>query len=137
MNEFYFYLIGDPPRGTAQQKGERVIAGRYIQHYDKDKIKSAKARYIYELKQFAPSVPWNCPVEVEIKFYFEKKSVKKDVRKLTRPDLDNSEKLLLDCMVKAGFFSDDSIICRKITEKWYTPSNMGRIYIRVKEIGND
>lgn len=137
MNEFYFYLIGDPPRATAQQKGERVIGGRYIQHYEKSNIKDAKTRYLYELKQYAPTVPWECPVEVEILFFFEKKGVKKDKRKLTRPDLDNSEKLLLDCMTKAGFWKDDSFVCRKITEKWYTPEGNGRIYIRVKEIGND
>lgn len=134
MNEYYFWIIGDPPRATAQQKGERVVNGT-IQHYDKSHIKRAKDFYMWNIKPFAPTIPWNCPIEVEVIFYFEKKDIKRDERKLTRPDLDNSEKILFDCMTKVGFWRDDSLICRKITEKWYTKEGLGRVYIRIKEIG--
>lgn len=50
--------------------------------------------------------------------------------KLTRPDTDNLQKLLKDCMTDMGFWVDDSLVCSEIVEKFWadTPG----IYVRIE-----
>lgn len=50
--------------------------------------------------------------------------------KLTRPDTDNLQKLLKDCMTDMGFWTDDSLVCSEIVEKFWadTPG----IYVKIE-----
>ena len=38
---------------------------------------------------------------------------------MTRPDTDNLQKLLKDCMTRVGFWNDDAQVCREeVTKRW-------------------
>ena len=38
---------------------------------------------------------------------------------MTRPDTDNLQKLLKDCMTRTGFWRDDAQVCREdVTKRW-------------------
>lgn len=52
--------------------------------------------------------------------------------KTTRPDLDNMEKLLKDCMTDAGFWHDDAQVCVEHAQKVW--SGTEGILVRVKEL---
>ena len=49
--------------------------------------------------------------------------------RVTRPDTDNLQKLLKDCMTQAGFWKDDAQVASELCEKFWaeTPG----IYIRI------
>lgn len=50
----------------------------------------------------------------------------------TRPDLDNLQKLLKDCMTELGFWEDDALVVREISEKFW--ADMPGIFISIMEI---
>ncbi|MBE6902906.1 MAG: RusA family crossover junction endodeoxyribonuclease, partial [Ruminococcaceae bacterium] len=50
--------------------------------------------------------------------------------KLTKPDTDNLNKLLKDCMTKLGFWKDDALVASEIIEKFY--GEIPGVYIRIE-----
>ena len=39
--------------------------------------------------------------------------------RITKPDTDNLQKLLKDCMTRVGFWNDDAQVCREeVTKRW-------------------
>ena len=52
--------------------------------------------------------------------------------KTTRPDTDNLQKLLKDCMSDTGFWKDDALVASEIVEKFW--AERPGIYIRVEEL---
>ena len=51
----------------------------------------------------------------------------------TRPDTDNLQKLLKDCMTAAGFWKDDALVASEIVEKFW--ADVPGIYVRIEELG--
>ena len=52
--------------------------------------------------------------------------------KYTKPDLDNSQKLLQDCMTNLGFWKDDCYVASLVAEKFW--ADQPGIYIRIEAI---
>ncbi len=127
-----FTLDIAPPRTTAQQKGERLIwtaGGWRILHYEKDSVKRVREMYNKHLEPHKPEKPIEGPVELKIVWRCKGQKSK---WKTTRPDLDNMEKLLLDCMTQCGFWLDDAQVCSKGTAKIWSKEN--GIDIEVREL---
>jgi len=66
------------------------------------------------------------PTTVGVVFVYPhtKQSAKEghSVPKVTRPDVDNLAKSVLDCMVSAGWLEDDNLIVELILKKIHAPS---------------
>lgn len=130
MSKLRIHLDCMPPTATAQQKGER-IAWRgmrpFIVHYEKTKVKEAREMFCGLLAQYAPQEPLKGPVSVEAQWVFpwrkaERKGIIKEFcrkPKDTKPDIDNSNKLLLDCMTKVGILEDDSQVFSLNLQKYW------------------
>ena len=52
--------------------------------------------------------------------------------KATKPDTDNLQKLLKDCMTDLGYWTDDALVASEITEKFW--AELPGIYIKIEEI---
>ena len=52
--------------------------------------------------------------------------------RITKPDTDNLQKLLKDCMTRVGFWEDDALVASEIVEKFW--SQVPGIYIRIEEL---
>ena len=52
--------------------------------------------------------------------------------KITKPDTDNLQKLLKDCMTAVRFWSDDAQVASEVVEKFW--ADIPGIYIRVTEL---
>lgn len=53
----------------------------------------------------------------------------------TKPDTDNLQKLLKDCMTAAGFWKDDALVASELCEKFWAEDNRHTgIYIRVEQL---
>lgn len=145
-NEIYLRFEKGLPKGTAQQKGERIsyrlVNGKkipYILHYKNDSVSAARKEYQLRLRQYLPKEPSDKPIKLTIIFYSSIKYPRSawGTYKTTKPDLDNMAKELIDSMIadketkKGGFFFDDSQIVDLRLIKYY--SEEATIYIRIEE----
>ena len=127
-----FYLHFDTmPTGTAQQKGVRIVHGKPM-FYEKTEVKTARQMFTAELKPHAPEKPSDKPIKLTVWFAFDTKNKKLwGQYKPTRPDTDNSLKLLKDCM-SGLFFKDDSQVVEETVIKTY--AEKATIMIRWEEV---
>ena len=108
MSGRFFLHFQEMPKGTAQQKGVRVIKGKPT-FYRKNKIETSRFQFALALRPHAPKAPTNKNVRLELRFYYNvKDKALWGKPKPTRPDCDNLAKEFIDAMKDAGFFTDDS-----------------------------
>lgn len=126
------------PKGTAQQKGVaiRYKNGRpYVQHYKKDKVDSARHAFIYKMKRYAPEVPSESPIRLNIWLCFDVKDRHKWCKyKTSRPDADGYVKEFMDAMGDCGFFKDDSQVVDLRVIKTY--AEKASIFVQWEELGD-
>ena len=131
IKDEFVMMFDKMPTATAQQKGINHRTGTV---YTKTKVQDVKDMFLERLKEHAPEHPIEGAVAITIHFQFDIKDKKKwNTWKTTRPDTDNMEKLLLDCMTKAGFWLDDSQVVSKWTLKQYSSSGSAAIVINYRE----
>ena len=59
------------------------------------------------------------PVALTVDWRFLTKTHPEGAWRITRPDTDNLQKLLKDCMTASGFWRDDAQVCREeVTKRW-------------------
>lgn len=114
-----------PPKTTSQMKRVSFKARRF---FKSDALESAEADYLSLLRPHRPPQPLEGALEVGIVFvwpHLAGASQKRRVAlepKTTRPDLDNSGKALIDCLVKLQFLYDDGQVARLTLEKFHGPT---------------
>lgn len=130
MTEFFMPMI--PPTVTHQEKQVTVRNGKPV-FYEPPELKAARTKLMGHLSYFVPDEKFNGAVRLTAKWLFPITSNHWDGEyKVTKPDLDNSNKLLQDCMTALHFWKDDRFVASLITEKFWakTPG----IYIRIEAI---
>lgn len=137
--EFEFELH-DRPTTTSQQKGVSFRGGK-PHFYEKSKVKTQRALYITAIRAsfIRAGVPFpyfDGKVAVGITFYFGVKDKRLWGRfKPTKPDVDNSVKLLLDSLGDLHFWRDDAQVVILKVAKFYDEKS--KIKIRLEEIGDE
>ncbi len=127
-----FFLDIHPPTVTAQEHKVRVVRGRPL-FYDTPRLKSARSTFESLLMKHRPETPLQGPVALTVEWRFNTKSHREGAYRVTRPDTDNLQKLLKDCMTRTGFWDDDAQVCREEVTKRWSRQNPG-IYIKVVSI---
>ena len=112
-----FFIPGEPPRTTAQQKGRNSQTGHY---YKPQKLLDAEKRYLTYARMTRPSAPLVGPVELRVEFRFARGRHRDGEPKTTRPDTDNMIKLLKDCLTRAGYWGDDAQVALETTAKLWS-----------------
>ena len=85
------------PTVTAQERRVRIVKGKPV-FYDSPRIKSAKALLVAHLKQHRPPKPYDSGVRLRVSWLFLKGRHKDGEYRITKPDTDNLQKMLKDCM---------------------------------------
>lgn len=129
-----FFLEIHPPTVTAQEHKVRIVHGRPM-FYDTPRLKEARSTFEYLLRQHRPKAPLQGPVALTVEWLFSTKSHREGAYRITRPDTDNLQKLLKDCMTRVGFWNDDAQVCREEVIKRWSRHNPG-IYIKVVSIND-
>lgn len=130
-----FFMEMVPPTSTAQMKKVSVIHNRPV-FYEPAKVKAAKKQLTDALMKYRPADPFEGPLELTAVWMYPKgKSHKDHEWRSTKPDTDNIQKLLKDCMTKTGFWIDDAQVAREIVEKKWSDEPTG-IMITIKKLGN-
>ena len=129
MKQFFMAMI--PPTVTAQMHKLTVRNGQPI-FYDPPEAADAKDKLIANLLKYRPQEPYRKGVRLMVKWIFPKGRHKNGEYRITKPDTDNLQKLLKDCMTFCGFWQDDALIASEITEKFW--GDIPGIYIRIEEL---
>ena len=117
-----------PPTVTAQM--HRV--NKRGQIYDSPELADARHKLTAYLSQHVPEKPYTCGVRLTVKWLFPKGRHKSGEYRITRPDTDNLQKLLKDCMTKCGYWKDDALVASEIIEKFWASTS--GIYVRIEEL---
>ena len=119
------FLLMEPPTVTAQQAKVAVVGNRPM-FYKPEKVKAARQMLIRHLKPFKPPSPYEGAIELHVVWLFSKgKSHKHNEWRITKPDTDNLEKMLKDCMTEVGFWKDDAQVVKEIVEKRWSDEPTG------------
>lgn len=109
---------------TKGSKGKPVV-------YDPPELKEARAKLTAYLAKHKPEKPYTKGVHLEVKWCFPLKFKHRDGEyRTTRPDTDNLQKLLKDCMTAVGFWKDDALVASELCEKFW--AQIPGIFIRIE-----
>lgn len=130
MIEFFIAMI--PPTVTAQEHQVTIVHGKPV-FYDPPKVKAAKSKLMAHLMKHRPEHPVDEAVRLIVKWLFPIKGNHHDGEyRTSRPDTDNLQKLLKDCMTQCGYWKDDALVVSEISEKFW--AKLPGIYIRIEKI---
>ena len=128
-----FFIAMKPPTATAQEKKVSSLKDKPV-FYDPPAVKAAREKLTAHLAEHRPQNSLNGPVELRTLWLFPKgKAHRHGEWRITKPDTDNLQKLLKDCMTKVGFWHDDAQVVREIAEKRWSDEPCG-IYIEINEL---
>lgn len=127
-----FFIAMKPPTVTAQEKKVTVVKGKPV-FYDPAPVKEARSAFIAYLAPHRPTAPLDGPLSLRVLWLFPRGNHENGEWRCTKPDTDNLEKMLKDCMTKVGFWHDDAQVAREIIEKRWADEPSG-IYIEVEEL---
>lgn len=127
----FFMKMEKVPTVTAQERRVRVVKGKPI-FYDSERIKSAKAMLMAHLMKHKPPIAYEAGVRLRVSWCFPRGRHKDGEYRITKPDTDNLQKMLKDCMTKCGFWKDDALVASEICEKFW--ADVPGIYIRIEQL---
>ena len=119
-----FFLDLIPPTVTAQEHKVMVRRGRPV-FYDTPRLKAARRLYEQALADHKPTQPLEGALALVVEWYFPSRTHREGELRVTRPDTDNLQKLLKDCMTRVGFWKDDAQVCRETVVKRWTRTRPG------------
>lgn len=126
-----FYLKMKPPTITAQEHKVGVKNGKPY-FYDPPELKEAKSMIMAHLNKYKRFEPYNEPVILSVRWLFQSDAHVNGEWKATKPDTDNLQKLLKDCMTQTGFWGDDALVVRETVEKrWVDMKHAPGIQIEI------
>lgn len=126
-----FFMAMNPPTITHQEKQVHVVKGKPV-FYEPEELKQARVKLLACLAKHVPETPYTTGVELVTKWCFPRGQHPDGVYRISKPDTDNLQKLLKDCMTALMFWQDDALVAREITEKFW--SEIPGIYIRIQEL---
>lgn len=120
-----------PPTVTHQEKKVNVVNGKPV-FYEPAQLKNARDKLISHLYRYKPLQPYRDGVRLVVRWCFPRGRHCDGEYRITKPDTDNLQKLLKDCMTVCGFWKDDALVASELVEKFWaeTPG----IYIRIEEL---
>ncbi len=130
--ELQFFMPMIPPTVTKQEHKVRVVKGKAI-FYDPPELRDARMKLNANLAKFKPKTTFNCGVRLMTKWCFPKGRHQNGEYRITKPDTDNLQKLLKDCMTECKFWKDDALVASEIIEKFW--ADVPGIFIRIEELG--
>lgn len=127
-----FFIAMHPPTATAQERKVKVVNGKPI-FYDPPAVKSAKELLSAYLAQHRPPQPMTGGLSLRVLWLFPRGAHPHGAWRTTKPDTDNLQKMLKDCMTRVGFWEDDAQVAREIIEKRWSDEPCG-IYIEIEPL---
>lgn len=130
-----FFMPMIPPTVTAQQHRITVRNGKPL-IYDSPALSDARQKLLAHLSRHKPDAPMIGAVRLLVKWCFpsDKHHASGEYR-ITKPDTDNLQKLLKDCMTVCRYWHDDAQVASETVEKFW--ADIPGIFIDVDVIENE
>lgn len=131
-----FFLPMVPPTVTHQEKQVRVVKGKPIV-YEPAALKAARAKLMSYLAKYKPVETLEGALQLCCKWCFpldKGKRHRDGEYKTSKPDTDNLQKLLKDCMTDLGFWVDDAQVASEIVEKFW--SSVPGIFVQIRPLNS-
>ncbi|MBC1983027.1 RusA family crossover junction endodeoxyribonuclease [Listeria booriae] len=133
----FFVSMKNIPTTTHQEQQVRIVKndkGKYVPvFYDPPELKEARQKFMAYLSPYVPDEPLLGATRLTVWWcYWHNGKHKNGEYKITKPDLDNNNKLLQDCMTKLGYWEDDKLIASLLVEKYW--ADIPGIFIRIEEL---
>ena len=129
MTEFFMPMI--PPTVTAQEHKVMVKNGKPA-FYEPPNVKDAREKLIANLARHRPEKAYSCGIRLIVKWLFPKGKHKDGEYRITKPDTDNLQKMLKDCMTACKYWKDDCLVASEICEKFW--ASIPGIYVRIEKL---
>lgn len=126
-----FFMAMNPPTCTQQEHKVSVVNGKPV-FYDPPEVKKAREKLTAHLFKHKPDEPMDGGLQLIVKWCFPRGKHYDGEYRITKPDTDNLQKLLKDCMTKVGFWKDDALVASEISEKFW--AEIPGIYIQVNSL---
>lgn len=126
-----FFMAMIPPTVTHQEKAVHVVNGKPV-FYEPEELRAARAKLRAYLSRYAPPEPMEGGIRLLVKWCFPCGNHVNGSYRTTKPDTDNLQKLLKDCMTAEGFWKDDAQVASEICEKFW--AEVPGIYIQVSAL---
>ena len=119
MFNLQFFMPMIPPTTTFQAKELAVRKGKPV-IFDSAELIAMKAKLRGHLAKSVPAEPFQGPLRLIVKWcYPTTDKHPAGTWKTGKPDTDNLQKALLDCMTKLGFWKDDAQVVSQTVEKFW------------------
>lgn len=126
-----FFMAMEPPTSTAQEHKVTVIKGKPV-FYDPSEVRAAKQKLIGHLAKHKPQKRYESGIRLIVKWCFPRGKHDDGEYRITKPDTDNLQKMLKDCMTMCGYWKDDALVASEITEKFW--AELPGIYVRIENL---
>lgn len=138
MKVEFFLPMEHVPTITHQEHKVIVRNGRPV-FYEPPELQAVRQKYTDMLAQHRPVEKMTGPLHLQVVWCFLTDRHPDGAWRTTKPDTDNLQKLLKDCMTKVGFWEDDAQVVKEEVEKhWVTGIRKGGtasgIWIGIKEL---
>lgn len=129
MTSFFMAMV--PPTTTHQEKQVSIVNGKPV-FYEPQELKAARQKLMAHLTKHKPEKKYMCGIRLMVKWCFPRGKHKDGEYRTSKPDTDNLQKLLKDCMTECGYWKDDALVASEIVEKFW--AEIPGIYIRIEEL---
>lgn len=130
-NTIEFFMAMIPPTVTHQEKQVHVIKGRPV-FYEPPELKAARQKLMGHLAKHRPAQPYQEGVRLVVRWCFPRGKQTDGTYRTTKPDTDNLQKLLKDCMTACGYWKDDALVASELAEKFW--AEVPGIYVRIESL---
>lgn len=128
----FFIPLKKIPTTTHQMKKVSTKGGK-VRFYEPDNLKETRSLLMGWLGKFIPKEKFDGAISLKVMWLFQKRKKHSEGQfKITKPDTDNLNKLLKDCMTQCGYWDDDAQVSVEHIEKRYS-STVG-IYIEIESL---
>ena len=135
MTTEFFLAMENVPTMTHQQKKVRIVKGKPI-HYEPAELAAVRAKLMARLAPYHPDTPYVGAVRLTTKWLFPITGKHQDGDyKTSKPDTDNLQKMLKDCMTDCHYWKDDAQVASEIIEKFWAACS--GIYIKIENLGRE
>ena len=121
-----------PPTITHQQKRLKMINGKPLV-YESDELKDARNKLSAYVSKHVPKEKFTGAIRLITKWCYPiTKGHANGQYKITKPDVDNSVKLFLDCCTALKFWQDDAQLASLVIEKFW--AKVPGIYVCIRKL---
>ena len=122
-----------PPTKTYQEKRLGVTKKGRAYIYEDSELKAVRQKLMAHLGKRAPEKPIDGAIQFIAKWCFPITGKQQPGEwKTSKPDTDNLQKLLKDCMTVCGFWKDDAQVASEVIQKFYC--DVPGIFIVVEQL---